>query len=85
MVDFAPGRESVSCDTYYKRQLEGYSQLAFPALTYMMIDLRKWVQNLALHPLPSILGASHDELGQSFLQESFALGARSRLEKFVLT
>lgn len=60
------------------------SALAFPALTYMMVDLCKWVQNLALHPLPSILGASHDELGQSFLQKSFALGTRSRLEEFVL-
>jgi len=51
----------------------------------MMVDLRKRVQNLALHPLPGILGARHDKLGEPFLQESFALGTRSRLEKLVLT
>lgn len=47
---------SVFCETYYKRQSEECPALVFVAtLTYVVMDFRKRVKNLALHPLPSML------------------------------
>lgn len=53
--------------------------------TYMMTDLCKWIQDLSLHSLPSILSCRHHEFGQSFLQKSFTLGSRGGLNELLLS
>ena len=51
----------------------------------MVMDLRKWIQDLSLHSFPCFFPCRHHVLRQSCLQKSFLFESRARLNEFLLS
>lgn len=81
-------RVSENCEMslYYKWKSERTCLIILTLTsTYVVLNLRQWVQDLSLHPLSCVPGARYHKLWQPFLQESFAFGSRCGLEELVLS